>query len=85
MVEMVTMSFDEQVTALLERDLVEDEVTFWALLESARPEEPAARSVLTVSREVVSVAAAAARVELRGREVLLGHLTSGRPRIVRAH
>jgi Family of unknown function (DUF5701) len=75
MVEMVTMSFDEQVTALLERDLVDDEAAFRALLESARPEEPAARSVLTVSREVVPVATAAARVERHGQGVVFGHLT----------
>jgi hypothetical protein len=75
MVEMATMAFDEQVTTLLQRGLVDDEAAFRRTLESARPAEPVARSVLTVSREVVPVAVAAARVERRGRPVVLGHLT----------
>jgi hypothetical protein len=75
MVEMTTMPFDEQVAALCQRGLVDDEAAFRRVLESARPAEPAERSVLTVSREVVPVAVAAARVERRGREVVLGHLT----------
>lgn len=75
MVEMVTMSFDEQVTALLERGLVDDESRMRTVLESARPAQEAPRSVLTVSREVVPVAVAAARVVRRGRGVVLGHLT----------
>jgi hypothetical protein len=74
MVEMVTLSFDEQVTALLERDLVDDESRFRALLESARPADEATRSVLTVSREVVPVSVAASRVERRGRPIVLGQL-----------
>jgi Family of unknown function (DUF5701) len=44
-------------------------------LESARPAKEAPRSVLAVSRDVVPVADAAARVERRGRPVVLGHLT----------
>ena len=73
MVEVVTMSFDEQVAALLERGLV-DEAAFLTLVETARPAEPAERSVLTLSREVIPVADAAARVERQGKPVVLGHL-----------
>jgi hypothetical protein len=76
MVEMVTMTFDEQVATLLQRDVVDDRAAFRAMLESARPAEPAAQSVLTVSREVVPVAVAAARVERRGRPVVLGQMTA---------
>jgi hypothetical protein len=75
MVEMLTMSFDEQVTALLERGLVDDSAALRTVLESARSARPAERSVLTVSREVVPVATAAARIERRGQLVVLGHLT----------
>jgi Family of unknown function (DUF5701) len=75
MVEMATMTFDEQVTTLLQRGLVDDGAALRRTLESARPAEPVARSVLTVSRDVVPVAVAAARVERRGRPVVLGHLT----------
>jgi Family of unknown function (DUF5701) len=75
MVEMATMTFDEQVTTLLQRRLGDDEAAFRRTLEAARPAEPVTRSVLTVSREVVPVAVAAARVERRGRPVVLGHLT----------
>ena len=75
MVEMATMTFDEQVAALLRRGLSDDDEAFRALVESARPREPVTRSVLTLSRDVVPVADAAARVERRGREVVLGHLT----------
>jgi hypothetical protein len=63
MVEMLTLTFDEQVMRLVERGLVDDAAQFRKLLESARPIEEPERSVLTVSREVVPVAAAAARVE----------------------
>jgi Family of unknown function (DUF5701) len=75
MVETVTMTFDEQVTTLLKRGLVDDEAAFRSMLEAARPAVPVPRSVLTVSREVIPVAVAAARVERRGRPVVLGHLT----------
>jgi hypothetical protein len=75
MVEMGTMSFDDQVAALLERDLADDRPAFRTTLESARPAEAVERSILSVSREVVPVAAAAARVEREGRPVVLGHLT----------
>jgi Family of unknown function (DUF5701) len=75
MVEMATMTFDEQVTALLRRGLADDEVAFRRVLESARPAEPVAQSVLTVSGQVVPVTVAASRVERRGQPVVLGHLT----------
>jgi hypothetical protein len=75
MVEVATMTFEEQVRTLLQRGLVDDEAAFRKMLEPARPVEPVARSVLTVSREVVPVAVAAARVERRGRPVVLGQMT----------
>jgi Family of unknown function (DUF5701) len=75
MVEMATLAFEDQVGRLLERGLVEDDAAFRSLVEPARPEEPSPRSVLTVSRDVVPVATAAARVEREGRSVVLGHLT----------
>jgi hypothetical protein len=75
MVDMETMTFDEQVTTLVRRGLVDDEAAFRTMLESARPAAPAGRSVLTVSRQVVPVAIAAARVERRGRPVVLGQMT----------
>jgi Family of unknown function (DUF5701)/NAD dependent epimerase/dehydratase family len=74
MVEVATMTFEEQVRTLLQRGLVDDEAAFRKMLEPARPVEPMARSVLTVSREVVPVAVAAARVERRGRPVVLGQI-----------
>lgn len=76
MIEVATLSFDEQVSAFLERGLGDDGVAFRTALESVRPPEPAARSVLTMSRELVPVAAVAARIEREGRELVLGHLTS---------
>ena len=75
MVEMATMTFDEQLTALLQRGFSDDDGELRTLIESARPAEPVVRSVLTVSRDVVSVAVAAARIERQGRQVVLGHLT----------
>jgi Family of unknown function (DUF5701) len=65
MVEMMTLSFEEQVGALTDRGLAVD--------PGGLPEPPQ-RSVLVLSRDVVSVADAAARVERRGRPVVLGHL-----------
>jgi hypothetical protein len=67
MVEMRTLSFDEQVSALRERGLdVASE------LRGAGASPP--RSVLTLSREVVPVATAAALVVREGKQVVLGHL-----------
>jgi hypothetical protein len=67
MVEMRTLSFDEQVAALRERGL--DIAT-----ELRGPGASPPRSVLTLSRDVVSVATAAARVMRQGKKVVLGHL-----------
>jgi Family of unknown function (DUF5701) len=75
MVEMTTMAFDQQVATMLGRDLADDEAGLRATLERARPTEPVERSVLAISRDVVPVAAAAARIERHGRPVVLGHLT----------
>ncbi|MGH2837081.1 MAG: DUF5701 family protein [Thermoleophilaceae bacterium] len=72
---MTTMTFDQQVAALLERGLAGNEATLRATLECARPASPEERSVLAVSRDVVPVADAAARIERRERPVVLGHLT----------
>jgi Family of unknown function (DUF5701) len=64
MVEMQTLSFDQQVAALRERGL-----------DVALPAgESPPRAVLTPSRDAVPVADAAARVVWRGKEVVLGHL-----------
>jgi hypothetical protein len=74
MVEMMTLSFDEQVDALVERGVAGDVPKFRAMVEIARLPEPPERSVLTMSRALVPVAAAAARIERRGRPVVLGQL-----------
>jgi len=68
---METLTFDEQVAALVARGVIGD----GEALEAARPAAPVERSVLTPSREVVPVAVAASRVERHGRPVVLGHLT----------
>jgi hypothetical protein len=75
MVEVTTMPFDEQVSTLCRRGLVDDEAALRSALEAARPTEPAERSVLTAARQVVPVADTASRVERDGREIVLGHLT----------
>lgn len=75
MVQMQTMTFDEQAKVLLERGIVGDEAKLRPILEAVRPAERVERSVLTLSRDVVSVAAAAAQVERRGRSVVLGQMT----------
>ena len=74
MVEMKSLTFDAQVAVLAERGLVREGSELSAELESARPAEPVERSVLTVSRELLPVAAAAAAVERRGLPVVLGQL-----------
>ena len=74
MVEMVTMTFDEQVAALVRRGLVDDEAGFREL-ESARPAEPVERSVLTIVAGRRSRGDRRARVERRGRPVVLGQLS----------
>lgn len=70
MVEMMTLSFDEQVRALIERGVIED----GAVAEPARPAEPFERSVLVLARDVVPVANAAARIARRGKPVVLGQI-----------
>lgn len=45
-------------------------------MERARPLAPVERSVLTISRDVVPVAVAAARIERRRRSIVLGRMTS---------
>jgi hypothetical protein len=70
MVDMMTLTFDEQVRALLDRGVIGD----GALVEPARPAAAVERSVLVPARDVVPVAAAAARIERRGKPVVLGHL-----------
>jgi hypothetical protein len=72
MVEMKSLTFDEQVAALAERGLVDSALR--VRLDSARPAEAVEMSVLTVSRELVPVATAAAAVERRGRPVVLGQI-----------
>jgi len=74
MVEMKTLSFDDQVAELSERGLLDEGAELRAKLESARPQRPVQLSVLTVSRELVSVATAAAAIERRGRPVVLGQM-----------
>jgi hypothetical protein len=66
MVEMMTMTFDEQVAAMRERGL--DTIA----MEAARPPAPVERSVLVLSREVLAVADAAAKVERRDKRAVLG-------------
>jgi hypothetical protein len=70
MVEMMTLTFDEQVQALIDRGLIDD----GTVAEPARPAEPVERSVLVLARDVVPVADAAARIERRGKPVVLGQL-----------
>ncbi|HET6999205.1 MAG TPA: DUF5701 family protein [Solirubrobacterales bacterium] len=74
MVEMRTMSFDEQLAALSERGVAGDGPAFRAALESARPSETQERSMLAWSRDLLPVADAAARIERGGKPVVLGQL-----------
>ena len=74
MVEMMTLRFEEQVDALLGRGLVEDEVGLRTAMDAAKGDAPVQLSVLVLARDVVPVAAAASKVERRGRPVVLGQL-----------
>jgi hypothetical protein len=74
MVEMRTLSFDEQLAVLSERGLLGDDWGFREGLESARPAEPQERSLLAWSRDLLPVADAAARIERQGKPVVLGQL-----------
>ena len=71
---MMTQSFDDQVDVLTGRLLTEDEPELRAALERARPAAEQERSALVVSRELVEVAETAARIERRGKPVVLGQL-----------
>jgi hypothetical protein len=73
-VGMRTMSFDEQLAALRERGVGAGDPAFESALETARPPEPVERSLLAWARDVLPVAAAAARIEREGKSVVLGHL-----------
>ena len=75
MIEVLTLSLDEQVTTLVRRGVVNDETRLRSMLESVRPATPARRSVLTVSRDLVPVAVAATRIVRQGRPVVFGHLS----------
>jgi len=74
LVEMKSLSFDEQLAALRARGFGEGDPAFTAALESARPAEPAERSLLAWSRGVLPIADAAAQIEREGKPVVLGHL-----------
>jgi hypothetical protein len=74
MVEMETLTFDQQVEALLGRDFAVSRQTLLEATAAARPEATLERSVLTLARNVLPVAAAATGIERRGKPVVLGHL-----------
>ena len=74
MVEMQTLSFDEQLAALSERGVGVGEAAFREALETARPAEPQERSLLVWSRDVLPVADAAERIERDGKPGVLGQL-----------
>jgi hypothetical protein len=74
LVEMKTLSFDEQLAALRKRGVGKGESGFLVALEAARPADPTERSLLAWSREVLPVADAAARIEREGKPVVLGQL-----------
>ena len=71
-VEMATLSLDQQIDALAERGVPIDDATLSDLDPGAIPTTE--RSVLVLSRHVLPVAAAAAKVERRERPVVLGQL-----------
>lgn len=71
---MMTQSFDEQVEALTAHSFTEDEAAFRGALECARQAAEQERSALVISRDLVPVAEAAARIERRGKPVVLGQL-----------
>ena len=73
MVEMMTLTFEDQVAALRARGIEADD----AVLRAARPAAPVERSVLVLARAVVPVADAAARVERRGKPMVLGQQEPG--------
>ena len=70
MVEIMTLSFDEQVERVAGRGIP----VVAPFLMGARLEPERERSALAWSREVVPIAEAAMRIERGGRSVVLGHL-----------
>lgn len=72
-VAMQTLSFEDQLRALAERG-IGTEPREREALAAARPAEPLQRSLLAWSRETLAVAAAAARIERRGKPVVLGQM-----------
>ena len=74
MIELETLSFDEQLEALCPPDASPGLRT---ALEAARPADPPDRSVLAASRDLMPPAPAADRIERRGEPVALGHLEPG--------
>jgi hypothetical protein len=74
MVEIKTLSFDQQVEALLERGLPMGREALLDAAAEARPADTPERSVLTLSRAVLPLAEAVAGIERRGRTAVLGHL-----------
>lgn len=73
MVEMMTQSFDAQVDALA--GCLGNGSGLRAALERARPGAEQKGSALVASRELVPVAEMAARIERRGKPVVLGQLS----------
>ena len=74
MVEMMTLTFDEQLDALVAGGVAVDEGVLREAAEVARLPDAPTCSILTPSRDLIPVAVAAACVERRGRPVVLGHL-----------
>ena len=70
MVDMMTLTLDDQVAALRSRGIAIDA----AALAPVRTVAPAERSVLVLARAALPVADAAAGIERRGRPVVLGQL-----------
>jgi hypothetical protein len=76
MVEIIPLSFDEQIAALRQRGLGASAAALRKCLQrAALPAQPPA-AVLAWSRQVFPLAAAAALIERRGEPVVLGQLTA---------
>lgn len=73
---MLTLSFDEQAENLVSGAHPAHERQLRTALEQARPAEEAERAILVVARQLIPVAEMAARIERRGKPVVLGHLRS---------
>lgn len=73
MVELVSMTYEEQLAAVLPQERhSRDEIL--RATERARPVEPPERSSLAFSRSVLAPAGAARRIKRRGKSIVLGHL-----------